>query len=171
MGRARIGLFCQKYMSHTCDAVVISCIDWRLHPYVGMFTHNTYGTIDFISLAGAVKGLVDEQQNEDLISNIELSLKLHSPSTIVLTSHRDCGAHGGSAKFENDREQEFSHHARVLGQAEAVIREKFPKLSVVKLFLELDGRNGRWVCIPADLSESGFGFDTAAPSRESAEVA
>lgn len=158
-------------MSYHCDSVLVSCIDWRLHPYVDMFVHNIYGSADLISVPGAVKGILDETPDEQIFADIELSLKLHNPKTIVLTAHRDCGAYGGSAAFDNDCEREFFHHAEVLAKAAEVIHEKFSELTIVTLFLELDERGGRWVCTPIEVGSSGIQLDGTFTPRESADVA
>ena len=44
---------------HTCDAVVIHCIDFRLQHYLNDWLTNRFGNMNYdrISIAGAVKDL------------------------------------------------------------------------------------------------------------------
>lgn len=153
-----------------CDSVLLSCIDWRLHPYLGAYVRNAYGTADLIAIPGAVKRLFGENSDQQLFADIQLSVDLHQSKTIVLTMHRDCGAYGGSSAFANDHEQEFAHHTKVLADAAQVIHKVFAQFMIVTLFLELDVRNGRWVCSPTELGRSGLLLDAAFSPHASAEV-
>ena len=51
-------------------------------------------------------------------------------------AHTDCGAYGGSEKFES-REQEMEFHRQQLAKAEDVIREEFPAILVKKVIAEI----------------------------------
>ena len=133
-------------MSHNCKAIAFTCIDWRLHPQLEELLKEHCGVFDLCATAGAVKGLHNSSSQDFFLNQIEISVKLHSPETIILTVHRDCGAYGGSGAFAN-KDEEFAHHSKVLEETADFLKAKFPEFKIEKFFIELEERDGKWQCL------------------------
>lgn len=114
--------------AHSCRAIVVSCMDFRLRKSIGAFikSHNIkeYG-FDRVAIAGGVKNTAF------VLDQVELSRKLHHIHDVYLINHEDCGAYGAEGTFEK-------HKADLL-LAKEIISRKFPKLNVTTLYLKLDG--------------------------------
>ena len=85
---------------------------------------------DCIAIAGGVKDLPIEQ--------IEVSIRLHQPKTIVLIQHEDCGAYGGSEKFEN-LESEKNFQKEELQRAVQALKSEFSDVLAERFFILLSG--------------------------------
>ena len=105
-------------------------MDFRLEPAIhGYLEEKGFsGDCDVISIAGAAKDLVDDS-NGFLANQIDLSVQLHSISSIILMNHTDCGGYGGSSKHEHS-DAEYTFHIGQLHQAKSVLNDKYPDLSV-----------------------------------------
>ena len=110
-------------MSHTCKALVIHCIDFRLGKAIKKYLEdqNLLGDADIVSVAGAVKDL------DYAMKQIDISKRLHNISEVILINHTDCGAYGG----------DDSKHETDLETAKRAILAKFPELSVRKMIARL----------------------------------
>lgn len=123
---------------HTCSTIILHCIDFRFGVDIKQFLQreNMLGDIDVVSIAGAVKNLVNPQVPSDaefVMRQLEISKRLHGVCDVILMNHTDCGAYGGAKAFKNP-EEERERHAEDLRKAAAMIREKFSDLNV-RLFL------------------------------------
>ena len=130
--------------THACEAILLSCLDWRLHSKVEECFRKKYGNLDLCITAGALSGLLENPWQDYLLKQIETSQKLHDSKIIILTMHRDCGAFGGSAKFQNKKD-EFLHHQKILKQMGQVLSKKFPKSKIVKYFIDLEFKKDKWI--------------------------
>lgn len=121
-------------------SIVISCIDYRFWPQALPLLKKKYGEFDLIEMAGASKNLVSPLEPQDkvaILENIEIAIKLHHSSRIVLTNHIDCGAYGGSKAFKSEK-NEISFHKKELANAKKIIQKKFPSLVVKTEILTMD---------------------------------
>ncbi|HAN06038.1 MAG: hypothetical protein UU40_C0002G0037 [Candidatus Uhrbacteria bacterium GW2011_GWD2_41_121] len=118
-------------MSHSCTHAIVHCMDFRLNPSIQDFleTHDLVNTTDIIGVAGAVKDINDTEQGF-VETQIDLSVKLHAITTLMLMNHTDCGAYGGSDKFET-KEEEKEFHIGELRKAQAKLKAKYPNLEIV----------------------------------------
>lgn len=123
--------------------MVFACIDWRLHPTVEHFFRERWGTFDLCVSAGSIKDFTNKETAAYLLNQLELSLQLHRPKEVVLTMHSDCGAYGGLKAFFN-RTAEKQHHKNELATVAAMIRERFPALTVRKYILDLRPSGAMW---------------------------
>ena len=114
-------------MAHTCDAVVVTCIDFRFQEKLEAWIHENVcsGKYDRVSWAGGVKNW------EQVAVQIELSKKLHGIHKAILINHEDCGAYGAAGTLEK--------HTQDLHAAKAAVLAQFPDLSVDLYFAKLDG--------------------------------
>ena len=111
---------------HSCQAIIVSCIDFRLQKYIEKWTlENISGGYDKLSIAGAVKDI------DYVLKQIEISVRLHHTKEVHLINHEDCGAYGAEGSFEK--------HQNDLTKAKKAINDKFPQLQITLLYLKLDG--------------------------------
>ena len=111
---------------HSCQAIVVSCMDYRLRSYLRKWTTSKInGGFDRVAIAGGVKNLPFVQDQ------IKLSYKLHNICEVYLINHEDCGAYGEKGTF--------AKHKKDLLFAKKILKQKFPKLKIVPLYLKLDG--------------------------------
>lgn len=112
---------------HSCEAVIVSCIDFRFQKFIDEWIRKSCGerNHDRIAWAGGVKNL------DLILGQIEISYKLHHIKNVVLINHEDCGAYGAESTLQK--------HTEDLKNAKAKILEKFPNLKVEIYYLHLDG--------------------------------
>lgn len=119
--------------SHHCSALVITCMDWRLHPAVTRaLADHIPGPFDVVAVPGAARALGDpphESVREFLLSCVEVSTRLHGVARVVLVHHTDCGAYGGAAAFDGE-DHEAATHRRDMAEATRVITGRFPDVTV-----------------------------------------
>lgn len=126
---------------HKWDVLARSCID-------GRFVKRTIDWIcealkddifDYRTGVGSSKAIIDSLHDRaSFFDVIRTSTRLHKVKQIWIFDHIDCGAYGGSKKFNYDREKEKEFHIKKLNDAEAIINEEFPKLKVRKLYVDWD---------------------------------
>lgn len=114
-------------MSHTCDAIIVACIDFRFQKYIREWTDKNLAgkTFDYVGFAGSTKDL------ETILKQIDISVRLHSIKQAVLIHHEECGAYGAESTPER--------HAEDLKKAKAEILRLYPSLEVSTYYLHLDG--------------------------------
>jgi carbonic anhydrase len=102
---------------HTCEAVVVHCIDFRLQQILNDWLTERFGVrnYDRISWAGGIKDFIY------LKNQIDISRRLHKIRKIVLVNHEDCGAYGPS------------------GTAERMLKIQYLDAQVEKYYLHLNG--------------------------------
>ncbi len=111
---------------HSCQAIVVTCIDFRLQKYIEKWTaKNLPGGYDKLSIAGAVKDMTY------VLKQIDISIRLHHVKEVYLINHEDCGAYGTEGSLEK--------HQNDLTAAKKAISAKFPHLKIFLLYLKLDG--------------------------------
>lgn len=112
---------------HSCEGIVITCIDFRFQDFINNWTRKNFApiTYDRVAFAGGVKDF------QAILSQIEISKKLHNIHKVILINHEDCGAYGELGSEEK--------HSRDLSQAKKNISEKYPDLLISTYFLRLDG--------------------------------
>lgn len=114
-------------MSHTCDAFVVACIDFRFQKYLKDWLGKNFQnkTYDYVGFAGSTKNL------ETIMGQLDISVRLHHIKEVVLIHHEECGAYGAESTHER--------HAIDLNKAKKTILEKYPDLKVDLFYLHLDG--------------------------------
>lgn len=130
---------------HTCESLVLSCMDWRLRPAlydkIAVFAGTTF---DAVTVPGGVKALLESGPVRDfLLGAVAISASLHKVRRAVLVNHTDCGAYGGRCAFKSD-EEEMARHRDDLLAAARVVGERFFGLEVITLLAALHERDGTW---------------------------
>lgn len=135
-------------ISHTCDALLLTCMDFRLHPQLAEMLRRDYNiSFDQFTAAGAIKNSVSPEKKEDadfVLRQIEKSIKLHQIKKIILVNHTDCGAYGGSKAFESPT-IELARHKEDLNKASKIVRENFPQLEIDCFVAILKLAEEKWV--------------------------
>ena len=113
---------------HACNALIVSCIDFRIQKTVENWTRQNLGEkqYDRAALAGGVKDF------PSILKQIDLSVKLHAIKRLILMNHEDCGAYGPEGTEEKHRQD--------LLAAAAAIKSKYPSLAVETYFIRLSGQ-------------------------------
>lgn len=110
---------------HTCEAVVVHCMDFRLQHFLNDWLTKRFGikNYDRISWAGGVREFAIVQPQ------IQMSSRLHNVKRVILINHEDCGAYGETGTKE--------HHISDLTYAEYAVQSLH--LEVEKYYLHLNG--------------------------------
>lgn len=118
----------------------MTCIDFRFWRETLEFIEKELGlvTFDFPSLPGSAKAINECLTGEDLaMSCIGVPCELHHAKKIVIVNHEDCGAYGGSKKFEGDRDAEQAFHEMELKKAKNAVLKKYPEKEAVLVYARL----------------------------------
>jgi carbonic anhydrase len=115
-------------MAHVCDAIVVSCIDFRFQKFVQKWLNKNLKdkTFDYVGFAGSTKDL------PTVMKQIDISAKLHLIKEVHLIHHENCGAYGELSTPER--------HEKDLNKAKKKILSKHPKMKVFLYYLHLDGK-------------------------------
>lgn len=130
-----------KYKNiHTCEAVVLTCIDFRFWRQTLEFIDKELGikSFDFPSLPGAAKA-INECAGDNNISMqcVSVPCDLHQAKKLVIVNHQDCGAYGGSKVFNGGETAEENFHRAELIKAKTKILAKHPNLQIILLYAKL----------------------------------
>lgn len=124
---------------HSCEAVILSCIDFRFWKETVEFVSQELGikNFDFPSLPGSAKAINEGKKNDLAFSCISVPVELHHAQKIVIINHEDCGAYGGSAKFNGDEKSEQEFHEQELKKAKEKILEKYSDREIILIYAKL----------------------------------
>lgn len=87
---------------------------------------------------GGSKSLIDEPARSIVLQALDLAVSLHGVKRLVIVDHVDCGAWGGSERFD-DADAERHFHAERLREAREIVAEAQPDLEIVLFYQDLDG--------------------------------
>jgi hypothetical protein len=128
---------------YRADAAVLWCFDDRITLTVQKFLKRIGARqVDTIRIAGGAMALASPKDNFErgfVIEQVRLSRKLHQTGRVILIAHRDCGAYGGSARFQGDAEAEAAFHCAELSRAADLIRAALPEVTIDCYFADFDG--------------------------------
>lgn len=113
---------------HTCDAFIVSCIDFRFQKYIRKWLDKKMKneTYDYVGFAGGTKDL------KTILKQLEISVKLHHINKVILMHHEDCGAYGKKSTYER--------HVKDLQKAGRTIKNLYPALQIDLYYIHLNGR-------------------------------
>lgn len=127
---------------HQAQVTFLKCIDWRYFDVgLGALTHGLgVTTYDIIARPSPVKTLAYRGDDADalkrqnhLVADVELSIKLHHTSRIVLFGHWDCGAYGGSKAFPDQGVEAETYRADLMAAGE-LLRAQFPAMAITLVY-------------------------------------
>ncbi len=119
---------------HAVEAVVVSCMDFRL--YSGDLSANLFrairetfaiGDFDILTTAGGAKNTAA------LLEDIGLALEKHHAKKVILLNHENCGKYAseGIVFSVEEKEKEKEFHAKELANAAKIVKERFPGADVI----------------------------------------
>jgi len=128
------------------DAIVLSCMDYRLADDVTRFLDSLGLTdkYDHVILAGASAGAVADQFESwhgTFWSHLDVAIQLHGIQKVIVIDHRDCGAYKiafGEAHLA-DPAVEMAKHAEVIREMAAEVKARHPSLAFEAYLMGLDG--------------------------------
>ena len=114
--------------SHTCDALIVSCIDFRFQKYIQKWLRKTFKnkTYDYVGFAGGTKDL------KTIMKQLDISVRLHKIKQVVLMHHEECGAYG--------KDSTPDRHTKDLLKGKKTIQKKYPQLSTALYYIHLNGK-------------------------------
>lgn len=128
---------------HNCEAVVLTCIDFRFWRETLEFIDKELGikSFDFPSLPGAAKAINECSGDDIAMKCVSVPCNLHHAKKLVIVNHQDCGAYGGSKVFNGDETAEQEFHEAELKKAKEKILVEYPNLQVVLVYIKLVDSN------------------------------
>jgi len=130
-------------MSHHFQNAYIHCMDGRLQKAIheDWVKRNLYGNTDRIAWPGAIKDFVSPEwpsYREHMFWPLKVSYDKHGIRNFILVQHADCGAYGGKSAF-NSEDAEWNQHKADLNDAERLIKDRFPDVTVEKWIIRMRG--------------------------------
>jgi carbonic anhydrase len=117
---------------YTADACVVWCFDDRFYKLLKAFgKQEGFKNIDLVKVAGGAKALAGgatptgepSPERDFLLNQIKTSIRLHNTKRVVLMTHRDCGAYGGSKSFADASAEVAEHEAQLKAAKDFVVIE------------------------------------------------
>lgn len=128
---------------HSCEAVVLTCIDFRFWRETLEFVEKELNLVsfDFPSLPGSAKAINESNDETFVFGSISVPIDLHHAKKVVIVNHQDCGAYGGSKKFNGDDDAEQKFHEAELRKAKEKILAKYPDKEIILIYAKMvDGK-------------------------------
>lgn len=114
-------------MAHICDAIVVTCMDFRLQKFIEDWVNQQVGEKQYDRVAWA-GGVLDW---DNVMKQIDTSKRLHQIKKVLLINHEDCGGYGAAGTPQKHRED--------LLKAKNQVNQKYSDLTVQTYYLHLDG--------------------------------
>jgi hypothetical protein len=128
---------------YLADAAVLSCFDHRVSQAVRKFLKKQgIERPDMIVVAGGAKTLASPRndfEQEFILEQIRMSIRLHRSKRVLVMSHSDCAAYGGLVHFKGDLAAEEDYHRAELLRSAELVAKSFPGVSVEPYFVKFDG--------------------------------
>ena len=115
-----------------CDALVITCTDFRFTTATQVFVNNRLGlkgNYDYISIPGSIKNLMNSETRDIVLNTFGVSVHLHNVKRVIILAHQDCIGYGGSSSFK-EPVNEYETLCKDLKKARKLMGKKFPHLKV-----------------------------------------
>lgn len=110
---------------------VYTCYDPLIRDEILRYCEERFGKGNYFfdSDPGAAKNLVSPHEQSDVnfvLWKMQLALKVHPYTTMLLIAHSDCGAEADAGMFFVAPEVEIAHHKPQLEKAVALLKTKLP---------------------------------------------
>ncbi len=118
---------------HWCDALVITCTDFRFTTATQEFINDRLGlkdNYDYISIPGSIRNLLDPKTRDLVLNAFGVSFRLHHVKRIVILGHQDCTTGYGGSKSFSEPAIEYETICKDLKRARKLMRFKFPHLKI-----------------------------------------
>ncbi len=122
--------------AHECEALVLTCMDFRFREATQQFVKEGLGIERFdgpISVPGVCKGIAEKNGIVmDFVKFIiETAIRVHRIKKVIIVHHAECGAYGIS-----DKEKEFRQETDDEKKGDAILGDLFPDLSFQLFFAQ-----------------------------------
>ena len=125
-----------------CENMVVRCMDYRFHAALPELLAEHFGVESFEHDSpggcGGSKALIDERPRKMILEALELAVSLHGVRRLVIVDHVDCGAYGGSERFDGAEEERVFHEER-LREAREIAADAQPDAEVVLFYQDREG--------------------------------
>ena len=119
--------------THWCDALVITCTDFRFTTATQEFINNRLGlkgNYDYISIPGSIRNLLDSKTRDLVLNTFGVSFRLHHVKRVIILGHQDCSIGYGGSKSFPEPIVEYKTICKDLKKARTRMRIRFPHLKV-----------------------------------------
>ena len=119
--------------THWCDALVITCTDFRFTTATQEFINNRLGlkgNYDYISIPGSIRNLLDSKTRDLVLNTFGVSFRLHHVKRVIILGHQDCSIGYGGSKSSPEPKVEYKTICKDLKKARTRMRIRFPHLKV-----------------------------------------
>lgn len=119
--------------THWCDAMVITCTDFRFTTATQEFINNRLGlkgNYDYISIPGSIRNLLDSKTRDLVLNTFGVSVHLHHVKRVVILGHQDCSTGYGGSKNFSEPLVEYKAICKDLKKARRLMKLRFPHLKV-----------------------------------------
>lgn len=127
---------------YQADALILYCVDNRGREALEEFiSKNKFRHYDLVMIPGGAKAIAGQNEAERIVivNYIKKLIELHKAKRVILATHIDCGACGGSAAFGSDTEKERQAHEQWLKLAQHFLLRLFPNISSEIYFVDFEG--------------------------------
>ncbi|UJS16319.1 MAG: hypothetical protein L3J17_10365 [Candidatus Jettenia sp.] len=119
--------------AHWCDALVITCSDFRFTTATQEFINDRLGlkgNYDYISIPGSIHNLLNSKTRSIVLNTFGVSVRLHHVKRIIILGHQDCNAGYGGSKSFSEPAAEYKAICKDLKKARRLMRIRYPHLKV-----------------------------------------
>jgi carbonic anhydrase len=131
---------------HTTEALVLSCMDFRMMDHVADFLERKglRENYDMVTIAGGAIGVMNPEKpswGETFWEHVDLARDLHGIRRIIVIDHRDCGACKAfvTSDCAVNRHNELEIHTKWLRDLSSEIAKRAPGLAVELYLMDLNG--------------------------------
>lgn len=130
---------------HEVKTVVVTCMDFRFHPLLKEALERDLGVdeYDLIAVAGGCGNLAtigeSNGRKQIVLDDIELGVRAHHASRVVLLNHEQCGKYGQAGFSFSDTGAEREFHRNELAKAKQAVLDILPGIEVVPGYFHSSG--------------------------------
>jgi len=132
-----------RYRGAYCPNILLRCIDPRFHAALEaalparLTQLSGSGAFASMALPGGARAILDPQSRPVVFEALDLAIRALEANRLIIADHVDCRAHGGSDAHGHARDEE-QFHVEQLRQAREVVKEAYPRLEVLLLYVDWD---------------------------------
>lgn len=139
---------------YEADAAIFWCVDDRFSGRYGradgdrrlldeFIREKGFSRIDLFIIAGGAKGFADVEETLDktfLFSQLEKSIQLHKPTSIIFMVHADCGAYARTFVTPDAEHEFYANELTRAGEAvERFLQEREVSIPIELYFAHFEG--------------------------------
>jgi len=132
-----------RCQGHHCPNVLLRCLDPRFHAALAealpAWLVEISGSRGFASLGlpGGAQAILDPAVRPVVFQALEITIDRLGATGLVIADHVDCRACGGSERHGSPQDEE-RFHLDQLRQARQVVKEAYPGLATMLIYVDWD---------------------------------